>query len=787
MYTFSCFRLFFFFFSHFLFACACYVITERGRFPLGFIFHTSVTVRPLFIYLFLYLVCFVPNHCYNFMPFMFSVFVCKAVYGVFFKGDLYFLGMRMDTAQAFLPSGEKLYSFPEQVVKEVRGIALAVIRRLFFPILRRYLAGMLRRRVLQLRRGSGELEAKLLLALEQFSAPAQLARTVDMGAEMARVSWVMKQVVASADYRVFAQREFVQYLGEPGNAVVVLLVGSVTKRVRMARVRCRSVVEKTSLRPFTAPGSVVQGDETSQVSRASSALSVRRSSVSSVPSETPSPCTVVCAPAVFGEYNTVGGYPWTEYIVAESPLVVTASLSKNAYCEILGAFPKQIQKQVLLMALQSREKLIPRFAPMTIGRMRLCPLLTDLSDENVLHLMDYLVPRVQAAGMQIGELNAPQHIFFIRRGTVYIRHEELFLADMSSATQPKCRSLLVEGHTFGERQCIFREALGDSFYAVTNVDLYALPFSVLIQFMKQQPDARKTIYASAKAASLVLENDYERMRFVPSSVQEMGTVLLGSTLMSKLFHRRVSISTTSSKRVTPLAALATNTGNMDGKVDQSACGVSPHFIEQIRKIPLLDLCSPDDAFYAECASHWNMVLYDAGEYIVRRGSECNRLLLFPQGGAAVVLNEKNASQFFVDSSTPFFRKNFSLVPRECIIGYTCVRRHPWALNVIALESQLEVWEIKRVKFLELLRKYQLERKLQEIVLQLLQPLMSLPSRSTVLDMQPLLAPAPNSLWSEHRIPNLHPVSLCEHLRFPVWREGDLPLEPYNSKIRRSTI
>ncbi|KAF8301623.1 putative cyclic nucleotide-binding domain containing protein [Trypanosoma cruzi] len=721
------------------------------------------------------------------MLFIFSVFVYKAVYGVFFEGGLYFLGMRADTMQAFLPSGEKLYSFPERVVKEVRGIALAVIRCLFCPILKRHLAGMHRRRVLQLRRGSGELEAKMLHALEQLSAPAQLAHAVDMGAELARVSWVMKQVAASADYRVFTQREFVQYLGEPGNAVVVLLVGSVTRRVRMARVRGKSVLEKTIFRPFTAPGSVVQGDETSQVSRASSALSLRRSSVSSVYSEKPSQCTVVCAPAVFGEYNTVGGYPWTEYIVAESPLVVTASLSKNAYCGILGAFPKHIQKKVLLMALQSREKLIPLFAPMTIGRMRLCPLLTDLSDENLLHLMDYLVPHVKAAGMQIGELNAPQHIFFIRRGTVYIRHEELFLADLSSATQPKCRSLLVEGHTFGERQCIFREALGDTFYAVTNVDLYALPFSVLIQFMKQQPDARKIIYASAKAASLVLENDYERMRFVPSSVEEMGTVFLGSALMSKLFHRRVSISTISSRRITPLAALAANTGKMDGKVDQSACGVSPHFVEQIRKIPLLDLCSPDDAFYAECASHWNMFLYDAGEYIVRRGGECNRLLLFPQGGAAVVLNEKNASQCLVDSSTPFFRQNFSLVPRECIIGYTCVRRHPWALSVIALENQLEVWEIKRVKFLELLRKYQLERKMQEIVLQLLQPLMCLPGRSTVLDMQPLLAPAPNSLWSEHRIPNLHPVSLCEHLRFPVWKEGDLPLGSYNLKIRRSTI
>ncbi|RNF05081.1 hypothetical protein TraAM80_04727 [Trypanosoma rangeli] len=495
---------------------------------------------------------------------------------------------------------------------------------------------------------------------------------------------------------------------------------------------------------------------------------------------------VIGAPAVFGEYTTVGGYPCTECLVTESLLVVTATLSKEAYCEILGAFPRPIQQHVLLMAFRSREKLLPRFAPMNLARMRLCPLLTELSDENLLHLMDYLVPCTRAAGMQIGEPNNPKHIFFIRRGAVHIRDEEALVAEVIPPTQARSRSLFLEGHTFGERQCIFREALGDCFYALTNVDLYLLPFSVLIQFMKQQPDARTTIYASARAASAVLENDYGGMRFVPASLEKLGIVMLGSAQLSKWFQRRVNISTASSSCTSVFGTLNSNLGKVKNPMGYAAPGASPHFIEQIHKIPLLNLCTPPDAFYVECALHWKMTSYDSGDYIVHRGSECNCLLLFPQGGAAVVLEEKHIPQGAVNLPPAALHNKLSAVPRECIIGYTCVRRHPWTLSVIAMESQVEVWEMKRVTFVELLRKHQLDRKLQDLVLQLMQPLMRLRSRSVVLDMQPLLTPLPNSLWSEGRIPNLHPVSPSECLRFPVWKEGDFPMQSHNLN-RRSSI
>ncbi|RNF24281.1 uncharacterized protein Tco025E_02570 [Trypanosoma conorhini] len=694
--------------------------------------------------------------------------------------------MRVATEGPFLPSGDRLAFFPDPIVEEMRSIALAVLRRLFYPVLRRQLAALHRRRALESWRRSEDLAAAMRLALEQLSAPVLCAQTLGVGEAVAQASGAVERAVASADYRLFAEGEMVQYAGEPGNAVVVLLVGSVKKRAWTVKTRRKSVLERPNSLPSTAPIAVIPFEEASQMSRRSSTRSLRHSSVCIPQVDTPPKFYAIDAPAVFGENTTVGGYPCTEHLVAESPVVVTAVLSREAYCEVLGAFPKPIQQQVLLMALKSREKLIPRFAPMNFGRMRLCPLLTELSDDSLRHLMDYLVPCMRAAGMQIGELDNPKHIFFIRRGVVHVRGEEALVADVGSPTQARSRSLLLEGHTFGERQCIFREALGDSFYALTNVDLYLLPFSVLIQFMKQQPDARTTIYASAKAASLVLESDYEGMRFVPASLEKLGLVLLGPAQLSKWFQRRVNITTASSRRTSAFCASILDVGSAKAPMDCGAVGVSPHFLEQIRRIPLLNLCSPTDAFYAECALHWETTSYEAGEYIVRRGSECNRLLLFSQGGAAVVLEEKKVAEGLVNCPPTASQKELSVVPRECIIGYTCVRRHPWMLSVIAVENQVEVWEMKRVTFVELLRKHQLERKMQELVQQLMQPLMQLQTRSKVLDMQPLLAPSPNSLWSECRLPNLHPVSLCEYLRFPAWREGDLP-RPSSSTNRRSSI
>ena len=68
--------------------------------------------------------------------------------------------------------------------------------------------------------------------------------------------------------------------------------------------------------------------------------------------------------------------------------------------------------------------------------------------------------------------------------------------------------------------------------------------------------------------------------------------------------------------------------------------------------------------------------------------------------------------------------------------------------------------------------------MQTASLQLRQPLAVQKDRLTVLDYQPLLHPMPNSLWSQQAVPNVHPVVVTKEgaACFPVWREGDFPLD-----------
>ncbi|KEG07808.1 hypothetical protein DQ04_08771010 [Trypanosoma grayi] len=698
---------------------------------------------------------------------------------------LHSLGL-INTAQVFLPSGAQLRAFPAAVVEDVRSVAISVLRRLFYPILQRYVAGRQRRRTVESILHREEMEDGMMNSLERLSVLSSCIQAADETPEMTEAWLAMKQALKTANFRLFLQREFIQYPGEPSSGVILLLSGTVKKRSLVAKGKGKVSVERIPSRPSTAPASVMQYEESSQTSRASSTTgSGRRGSSFSMPSDHAVAESLLHAPAVFGECAVVGGYPCTEYMVADSSFVLTAWLSRNAYCTLLEAFPKGVQKRLLLKALESRGKLLPQFAPMTCGRMRICPLLAGLSDENLQHLMDYLIPQVRPAGMQIGELGVPEHIFFVRRGVVHLQQDEGFVADLSAPTQPKSRSLLLEGHTFGERQCIFREALGDTMHTVTNVDLYLLPFSVLIQFMKQEPDARTSIFSSAKAASLLLEKEYRGMRFIPFTVDHIGTILLRSARLSKWFNRRVSISTACSTRATPFGALRLDGEHLNGTENGDAYGVSPHFLEQVRKIPLLNLCSPDDAFYKDCARRWRMLSYEPGDYIVRRGADCNRLLLFTQRGASVLLDENAVKPDARGGILSLTELDLPRVPQGSIVGYTCVRRHPWTHSIVAVDGQIEVWELRRATFVDLLRKHQLERKMQEVVLQILQPLMQNPGRSVALDYQPLLAPSPNSLWSEHRIPNMHPVSTCEYLRFPVWKEGDLPPDSRNLRSRPS--
>ncbi|KAH9578712.1 Cyclic nucleotide-binding domain [Trypanosoma melophagium] len=687
----------------------------------------------------------------------------------------------------FLPTAAQLRSFPQEVAEEVRGIAIAVLRRLLYPIIQRRIASKHRKRNIDAIHAREMLQTKMVAAFEQISALATCLHSLDMSMDMTHAHDAIREVFKSADYRIFVQREFIQHHGEPCSGVMIVLTGSVRKQSLLARSKGMITGGKTHSRPSTSTHSLIQQEEMSQTSRVSSAAgSIRRCSTSSNAGEFIVSDPLLHAPAVFGEYSTIGAFPCIDSLVADSLHVVTATISKASYYAIMETLPKRVQQEFLLRSLELREKFLPQFAPMTTGRMRLCPLLSGLSDANLLHLMDYLIPQVRPAGMQIGEPGVPAHIFFIRRGLVHLQQDQSFVADMSSPMQPKSRSLLLDGHTFGERQCIFREALGDTVYAITNVDLYLLPFSVLIQFMKQDSDARSTIYAAAKSASLLLEKEFEGMRFLPSSLENLGIVLLGSAKLSRWFQRRVSITTVGLRRETidGVTARDMSLAMQTGK-NGSTYGVSPHFLAKVRRIPLLSLCSPDNDFYEECARRWTLLSFEAGEYIIHRGEECNRLLLFIQGGAAIVRDEtkltQDAQSNHILLTPPSSSAHLPRVPKGCIVGYTCVRRHPWSVSVVAMDSQVEVWELRRATFVELLRKHQLERKMQELALQLLQPLMQQPSRSVVLDLQPLLLPSPNSLWSEQAVPNMHPVSFCEYMRYPVWREGDLPLGFRNNR------
>ncbi|ORC87326.1 uncharacterized protein TM35_000221250 [Trypanosoma theileri] len=683
----------------------------------------------------------------------------------------------------FLPTPAQLKTFPEEVAAEIRGIAMAVLRRLLYPIIQRRIASKHRKRTIDTINAREMLQTKIVDALEQTSALSTCLHSMDVSVQLTHAYNVMKEVVRFADYRLFVQREIIQHHGEPCSGVMILLSGTVRKPSQLSRTKGIPTSARTHSRPSTSTPTFPPQDDMSLTSRASSAGgSGRRCSTSSNNADFIMNDPLLHAPAVFGEYATVGSFSHTDNLVAESQFVVTATLSKSAYYAIMEGLPKRVQQEFLLRALEVREKLLPQFAPMTTGRMRLCPLLSGLSDVNLLHLMDYLIPQVRPAGMQIGEPGVPAHIFFIRRGLVHLQQDESFIADMSSPNQPNSRSLLVDGHTFGERQCIFKEALGDTVFAVTNVDLYLLPFSVLIQFMKQDSEARSTIYAAAKSTSLLLEKEYDGMRFLPSSLEHLGIILLGSAKLSKWFNRRVSITTTTTTPAMSGAHRLTLENATGNPMASSTHGVSPHFLERVRKIPLLSLCSPDNAFYEDCARRWTLLTFEAGDYIIRRGDDCNRLLLFMQVGAAVVMNEREIKRD-AESGAVLMAScaHFPRVPKGCVVGYTCVRRHPWSVSVLALDSQVEVWELKRATFVELLRKHQLERKMQELTLQLLQPLMQQASRSVVLDFQPLLLPSPNSLWSEQSVPNMHPVSFCEYMRYPAWREGDLPLGFRNSR------
>ncbi|CAC9526525.1 conserved hypothetical protein [Leishmania infantum JPCM5] len=573
------------------------------------------------------------------------------------------------------------------------------------------------------------------------------------------------------------------------------------------------------------------------------------------------------APQVLGELACVGGFPYCAALSVSSPMAVIVRIPKVVYCHMVSECATSVgQRRLLVEALQMRERLLPYFAPLTRARLRICPLLTRLRTEQLEHIRDLIIPRVYAAGMECGELEKPTHIFFIRRGVVQMQreatvpgndggshinsepaspHAEALAAAPHtnfSLELPRNRSLLVEGHTYGETSCIFGDSVGDRYTAVTHVDMYLLPFRVLIQLMKQEPDVHGPIYHSAQELSYMRDKEWTGALFGPRLV---GANLPGVhgvvpaegmlALLAAGAHRGVGDGGTSvcrgkgpaeasfssfhppsgsalrggggghrsptmSRRVT----IFEEASNPGGAGDRSGGGVesagvlpltggrvSSALLSAMEHLPLVSLLpGATSDFHHACIQQWQCVRYNKGDVIVTSGEECNRLLLFFEGRAGIVMDAALLHEELrpgaalgsagIASASPAAA---CPIPSGHIVGYTCVRRHRWTRSIIALDDVVEVWELRRNTFVQLLRTHGIVHDMQAATLQVLQPLAA-QERLKVLDYQPLLHPMPSSLWKEQAVPNVHPVVVAneETVLFPVWREGDFPLDRRQSMM-----
>ncbi|CAG9580390.1 conserved hypothetical protein [Leishmania major strain Friedlin] len=572
------------------------------------------------------------------------------------------------------------------------------------------------------------------------------------------------------------------------------------------------------------------------------------------------------APQVLGELACVGGFPYCAALSVSSPMAVIVRIPKVVYCHMLSECATSVgQRRLLVEALQMRERLLPYFAPLTRARLRICPLLTRLRTEQLDHIRDLIIPRVYAAGMECGEEEQPTHIFFIRRGVVQVQREATVpgndggthinnsepasphAAALTAAPQtnfslelPRNRSLLVEGHTYGETSCIFGDSVGDRYTAVTHVDMYLLPFQVFIQLMKQEPDLHGPIYHSAQELSYMRDKEWTGALFGPRLV---GANLPGVhgvvpaegmlALLAAGAHRGVGDGGTSvcrgkgptevslspfhppsgsalrggggghyspavSRRVTIFEEASNPAGAGDragggagsaGVLPLTGGRVSSALLSAMEHLPLVSLLSGATSdFHHACIQQWQCVRYNKGDVIVTSGEECNRLLLFFEGRAGIVmdaalLHEEMRPGAALDSAGIASASPAAVcpIPSGHIVGYTCVRRHRWTRSIIALDDVVEVWELRRNAFVQLLRTHGIVHDMQAATLQVLQPLAA-QVRLKVLDYQPLLHPMPSSLWKEQAVPNVHPVVVTneETVLFPVWREGDFPLDRHQS-------
>lgn len=557
------------------------------------------------------------------------------------------------------------------------------------------------------------------------------------------------------------------------------------------------------------------------------------------------------APAVFGEIPCLAGCVYGSTLVVKSEWAVVASISREDY-SMMVSFCGSWEGQRLLMveALKFREALLPRFSPMTTAQLRLSPLFCCGFPDAVLKgVIQMLEPRVYPAGSALNRMDSERCLYFFQKGVVRREPDSRSARDGNDlqGDRPRNQVLWVDGQSYGEIPWAFRENARDTIYAVTHVDAYVLPYSSLTHLQATYQNSRFVLEANVRTLREIRNFPHGSLKFIPTAIADPRSYLVGvipeDSYLVYVFKRvaidyRFSSDNSTSRRVT--------INDQEETREETALRggrVCPALIQTIQQVPLISLVSPP-SFAVKCLGLWNCVSYRAGDKIIRRGEECNRLLYFYYGSAGVVLDEK---KFQREGPTAI---NTLRIPKGQTIGYTCVRRHRWTRSVVCMENGTEVWELKRSALVSLLHQFNVADLVNAAALQVLQPLypselapetassvsvqptggagassmlagggfvsleasvvvspgqgtLSFPNLTQHKDtteeesldlhrrkclmslcLQPLLRPMGNSLWGSQAVPNLHPVSrVADKILYPVWQPGDFPLAGGSSSLR----
>ncbi|EPY17075.1 hypothetical protein AGDE_16438 [Angomonas deanei] len=105
------------------------------------------------------------------------------------------------------------------------------------------------------------------------------------------------------------------------------------------------------------------------------------------------------APSVFGEASSIAGFPYCQQLYVSSPTALLLQVPLSAYARLLAVCPVELQRTCMIAAMAWRQHYLPVFAPLTVSRLRMCPLLTSLKKDQLEGVLTHAVPRSFPAGM----------------------------------------------------------------------------------------------------------------------------------------------------------------------------------------------------------------------------------------------------------------------------------------------------------------------------------------------------------------------------------------------------